>query len=715
MYNSVNNTPSNDLILDFPMSTYKGQNLFVGMNLAGAETTDRMFPSNHSRIKSVKTIILWYFSRADTKSTKDILREKSIELFEHAKNGSYLDNVKFEIFGDEIANREMVRGAIEATTLMSIGVLLLIVVVSLSTYRRLKGSGFCSISLIVFVSVLSPFLASAAAFGILTWLGFKVYTIMCVTPFLVLGVGVDDAFILIECWTNSKYIKSKKERISAVLVNIGPSITITSLTNTIAFGIGYATPTPQMSLFCLCTSIALFVDYILVFTFLTPVVYLLTKEDSDTEIHPTSKKELYTLSEFRIRKLPRFVEWYADFVTSKKGIFSVAIFLTCIYVISYFGVVTMKSNFEPSKAFPSDSPLANSMDTVRSVFNEFFPINIIVNHPPNITNSTEYGEFNKMVEELESMPESYGKDRTLLWLRHYVEMDRHTSKLFSFLGFGSENYIPTLDNLDFFLDKIGYPPTIKVSNDNGTTKLEAFQFTIIAKNLAEWSNRAITEEECRQILLKYPEFNATIFDGDAAILDLLLTVKTDLIGSIAVTIACMTVICSFFIHTQTGVAVVALIISSICFTLVGLLSWWGADLDPVTMVDVLLATGFSVDFTAHIAHQYYAKKGSKRDRIAISIHEMSMPMIEAGTSTVLCMLPLIFVPTYAIVAFAKTVFLVVGIGLIHGLFVLPVMIVNVPEKLSIFSSCQKQQTEPLTAATTVTTLTTKSGVTEPFL
>uniref|UniRef100_A0AC35GN75 SSD domain-containing protein n=1 Tax=Panagrolaimus sp. PS1159 TaxID=55785 RepID=A0AC35GN75_9BILA len=202
MYNSVNKTPSNDLILDFPMSTYKGQNIFIGMNLAGAQTSNHLFPSNNSRIISVKTIILWYFSRADTKSTKEILREKSIELFEHAKNGSYLDNVKFEIFGDEIANREMVRGAIEATTLMSIGVFLLIGVVSLSTYRRLKGSGFSAISLVVFVSVLSPFLASAAAFGILTWLGNKVYTIMCVTPFLVLGVGVDDAFILIECWTN---------------------------------------------------------------------------------------------------------------------------------------------------------------------------------------------------------------------------------------------------------------------------------------------------------------------------------------------------------------------------------------------------------------------------------------------------------------------------------------------------------------------------------
>ena len=65
---------------------------------------------------------------------------------------------------------------------------------------------------------------------------------------------------------------------------------------------------------------------------------------------------------------------------------------------------------------------------------------------------------------------------------------------------------------------------------------------------------------------------------------------------------------------------------------------------------------------------------------------MAAPMVQAGLSTFLCMLPLILVPTYAIVAFAKTVFIVVGIGglhfstllfdsgLIHGLFVLPVLV-----------------------------------------
>lgn len=138
----------------------------------------------------------------------------------------------------------------------------------------------------------------------------------------------------------------------------------------------------------------------------------------------------------------------------------------------------------------------------------------------------------------------------------------------------------------------------------------------------------------------------------------------------------MIVICSFFICNQVGVVVIAFIITSICFTLVGFISWWGADLDPVTMVDVLLATGFSVDYTAHIAHQYYVKTGTPQERIARSLHDMFTPMMQAGISTILCMLPLIFVPTYAIVAFAKTVFVVVGLGLLHGLFYIPILVTS---------------------------------------
>lgn len=130
------------------------------------------------------------------------------------------------------------------------------------------------------------------------------------------------------------------------------------------------------------------------------------------------------------------------------------------------------------------------------------------------------------------------------------------------------------------------------------------------------------------------------------------------------------------------------------------------------MVDVLLATGFSVDYTAHVAHQYYVKPGSPYDRITASLNDLFTPMLQAGISTILCMLPLIFIPTYAIVAFAKTVFVVVGVGLLHGLFILPVLLALLPSRILCLGYCVTED-ESLTISSTTTSLTESS--TEPFL
>lgn len=53
-------------------------------------------------------------------------------------------------------------------------------------------------------------------------------------------------------------------------------------------------------------------------------------------------------------------------------------------------------------------------------------------------------------------------------------------------------------------------------------------------------------------------------------------------------------------------------------------------MDPVTMVDVLIATGFSVDYTAHIAFKFYKVEGSNHQRIKQALQEMSGPMLQVS-------------------------------------------------------------------------------------
>lgn len=94
----------------------------------------------------------------------------------------------------------------------------------------------------------------------------------------------------------------------------------------------------------------------------------------------------------------------------------------------------------------------------------------------------------------------------------------------------------------------------------------SFIITATARNMSEWSNRAEYVDACRTVFRNYPRFNATVYDGDSAVLDLILTAKKDLIGSITVTVICMAIVCLFFIGSKSGVLIISFTISSICFS-----------------------------------------------------------------------------------------------------------------------------------------------------
>lgn len=53
------------------------------------------------------------------------------------------------------------------------------------------------------------------------------------------------------------------------------------------------------------------------------------------------------------------------------------------------------------------------------------------------------------------------------------------------------------------------------------------------------------------------------------------------------------------------------------------------------------------------------------------------PMIQAGLSTVLCVSPLLLVDSYMVSVFLKTIFLVISLGLLHGILFLPSLLLTV--------------------------------------
>ncbi|KHN71324.1 Patched-related protein 9 [Toxocara canis] len=155
----------------------------------------------------------------------------------------------------------------------------------------------------------------------------------------------------------------------------------------------------------------------------------------------------------------------------------------------------------------------------------------------------------------------------------------------------------------------------------------------------------------------------------------------------------MAVVLMIFTPCLTTIITSTLSILSINLGIFGAMSHWDVDLDPISMATTLMAIGFSVDFIAHITFHYY--KGQitdKRERLRHALVSIAWPMSQAGISTVLSLCVLAIIQAYMVKVFVKVVVLVVGLGLFHGLIVLPVVFGALPlgkKPLRSNSSTQK--------------------------
>ena len=89
--------------------------------------------------------------------------------------------------------------------------------------------------------------------------GFPYTPLHVMLPFICLGIGIDDMFVIVQCWTNLRVDPSTSitEKMGLALQHAGVSITVTSLTDIFAFGVGAMTRMPGLASICVGTSMAL--------------------------------------------------------------------------------------------------------------------------------------------------------------------------------------------------------------------------------------------------------------------------------------------------------------------------------------------------------------------------------------------------------------------------------------------------------------------------
>merc|ERR1712038_666599 len=114
---------------------------------------------------------------------------------------------------------------------------------------------------------------------------------------------------------------------------------------------------------------------------------------------------------------------------------------------------------------------------------------------------------------------------------------------------------------------------------------------------------------------------------------------------------------------------------SIELGVVGFMTLWGVRLDSISMINLIMCIGFSVDFSAHISYHFMSHKNmAMEDRVSDSLYALGLPITQGAISTILGVIGLALAPSYIFITFFKMVFLVIVLGALHGLVVLPVLL-----------------------------------------
>ncbi|XP_038979789.1 NPC intracellular cholesterol transporter 1-like isoform X2 [Phoenix dactylifera] len=115
--------------------------------------------------------------------------------------------------------------------------------------------------------------------------------IMEVIPFLVLAVGVDNMCILVHAVKRQPLELPLEGRICNALVEVGPSITLASLSEILAFAVGSFIPMPACRVFSMFAALAILLDFLLQVTaFVALIIFdFLRAEDERVDCVPCIK------------------------------------------------------------------------------------------------------------------------------------------------------------------------------------------------------------------------------------------------------------------------------------------------------------------------------------------------------------------------------------------------------------------------------------------
>lgn len=159
----------------------------------------------------------------------------------------------------------------------------------------------------------------------------------------------------------------------------------------------------------------------------------------------------------------------------------------------------------------------------------------------------------------------------------------------------------------------------------------------------------------------------------------------DVANSVGMSVAAVLLVLLFITGNVQVTLMVTFAIILVDAYLYALLYYWNLTFNTIVLINIVVAIGLSVDYSAHIAHTYlltkapnnaYFRGNPSRKRLfkaKIAISQMGSSVFHGGFSTLLAILALGPSSSYVFVVFFKLWVGIIIFGMCSGFFLLPIM------------------------------------------
>ncbi|XP_043202388.1 patched domain-containing protein 3-like, partial [Amphibalanus amphitrite] len=510
-------------------------------------------------------------------------------------------------------------------------------------------------------------------------------------------IGIDDTFVMLAAWRRTRLQDPVPVRLSHAYEEAAVSITITSLTDMFSFWVGAVTPFPSVQIFCVYTGMSVVFTYLWHVTFFggcmavfgyleeqgrhgvtcRPVLPVSQSEDRGcwyqlccsggiSKSDPWNEKD---------NKDHIIMVFFRDGVAQLLNIPAIKAFVIMVFLVylgvAIWGCTMVREGLERRRLSKDDSYSVQFYDVEDLYFREHpYRVQVIVQGKMDYSDPEVQRQVEKLLQTFENSTYIEGRFYTESWLRDWVSFVETSAPILNMNVSTPELWLEGYKTA--FLG--GSSPITLDTAFNEKGEIVASRFIIQTRHINNTLEDKDMMLELRRIC-EESELECSIFHPLFVFFDQFVLVRTVSIQSISIAAGIMCVVSLIFIPNPVCSLWVAFSILSIEIGVIGYMTLWGVNLDSISMINLIMCIGFSVDFSAHISYAYMAAHGKTADeRVRLCLHALGLPILQGGFSTILGVATLYFAPSYIFVTFFKTNFLVIFFGMVHGIFLLPVLL-----------------------------------------